>query len=383
MVERVRRGASMREVARSFGVSLSVVQRWVERASDQRLDRVDWSGRATGSPTNRTTSAVEDLVLVTRQRLTTSDLGDHGAEAIRAALFEEGVAQPPAIRTIGRVLERRGVLDSQGRVRRLAPPPGWYLPDVAVMRAELDSFDTVSGLLLRGGAEVVVLNGISLHGGLVTSWQHSAITARLTATLLIEHWQQFGRPAYAQFDNDNIFQGPHQHKDVIGRVMRVCLLLGIIPVFAPPREPGFQAAVESFNGRWQTRVWARFERTSLDMLRDHSTRYVAAARAHAALRIERAPARLMMPADPHLDLQAHPSGTVIFIRRTDDAGYASLLGHRFLVDSLWSHRLVRSEVHLDAGIIRFFALRRREHTTQPMLAERSYLLPRRRFKTGD
>jgi hypothetical protein len=119
------------------------------------------------------------------------------------------------------------------------------------------------------------------------------------------------------------------------------------------------------------------------MLRDHSTRYVAAARAHAALRIERAPARLMMPADPHLDLQAHPCGTVIFIRRTDDAGYASLLGHRFLVDSFWSHRLVRSEVHLDAGIIRFFALRRREHTSQPMLAERAYLLPRRRFKTGD
>ena len=383
MVERVRRGASMREVARSVGVSLSVVQRWVERASGQRLDRVDWSGRATGSPTNRTTSAVEDLVLVTRQRLRTTDLGDHGAEAIRAALFDEGLPEPPAIRTIGRVLERRGVLDSQGRVRRLAPPPGWYLPDVAVRRAELDSFDTVSGLLLRGRAEVVVLNGISLHGGLVTSWPHSAITARLTATLLVEHWRQFGRPAYAQFDNDNIFQGPHQHKDVIGRVMRVCLLLGIIPVFAPPREPGFQAAVESFNGRWQTRVWSRFDRTSLDKLREHSTRYVAAARAHAALRIERAPARLPMPAVPHLALQAHPSGTVIFIRRTDDGGYASLLGHRFLVDPLWPNRLVRSEVHLDAGVIRFFALRRREHTSQPMLAERSYLLPRRHFTTGD
>lgn len=382
-MERVRDGASMREVARQFAVSLSVVQRWVRRASQQRLDRIDWSGCRPGSPSNRIGSDVEDLVLVVRKELAKSDLGDHGAEAIRLALAARGIKQPPAVRTIGRVLARRGVLDGGHRVRRPPPPAGWYLPEVAAERAELDSFDTVSGLLLRGGAEVVVLNGISLHGGLITSWQYPSMTAKLAATLLLEHWLQFGRPAYAQFDNDNIFQGPHQHADVVGRVMRVCLLLGVVPVFAPPREPGFQAAVESLNGRWQAKVWNRFQRHSLLELRENSDRYVAAARARAALRSERAPLRVPLPAYPHLDLQTHPSGIVVFIRRTDHAGHASLLGHRFLVAPLWPHRLVRSEVDLNAGCIRFFALRRREHTLQPLLAERPYLLPRRRFKTGD
>jgi hypothetical protein len=201
----------------------------------------------------------------------------------------------------------------------------------------------------------------------------------LTASLLVEHWTRFGLPRYAQFDNGNLFVGSNRYPDVIGQMMRTCLLLGVIPVFAPPREPGFQAAVESLNGRWQSKVWSRFERDTIVELLDHSERYVIAARRRNAMRIERAPPRSTMPDHPVLNLQAHPSGIVIFIRRTDDGGRASVLGHRFLVDSLWPHRLVRAEVDLDAGIIRFFALRRRQPSSQPLLAEHPYSLPRRRF----
>lgn len=382
MVESVRAGVGMREVAREFRVSLSVVQRWVARAAGQRLDRVDWSARTTSArrPSNRTPRELEALVLSLREELgKSSDLGSHGAEAIWAALVDRAVKNPPSIRTIGRILERSGVLDGQRRVRRAAPPLGWYLPQVAARRAELDSFDTVSGLVLAGGIEVVVLNGISLHGGLVTSWPQYSVTSVLTASLLVEHWRKFGLPGYAQFDNDNIFQGPHQYPDVIGRVSRTCLQLGVVPVFAPPREPGFQAAVESFNGRWQAKVWARFERVTIAELLDHSERYIAAARRRAAMRIERAPVRRPMPENPILDLRNRPRGTIVFIRRTDDDGHASLLGHRFHVTADWQHRLVRAEVDLDNECIRFYALRRREPTLQPLLATRSYALPRRRF----
>lgn len=382
MVERVRAGAGLREAAREFRVSLSVVQRWVRHASGQRLDRVDWSGktRAGLRPSNRTERAVEAVVVAAREQLAkTSDLGEHGAEAIHAALLAHGAEKPPSIRTIGRILERSGVLDAQRRVRRAAPPLGWYLPEVAARRAELDSFDTVSGLVLAGGVEVVVLNGISLHGGLVTSWPEYSITAERSASLLVQHWTQFGLPRYAQFDNGNVFVGSNRYPDVIGRVMRTCLLLGVIPVFAPPREPGFQAAIESLNGRWQAKVWHRFERVTLFELLEHSDRYVVAARHRHALRIEQAPPRRPMPPDVLLDLQAHPRGTAIFIRRTDDRGVASVLGRSFLIDPGWTQRLVRAEVDLDASVIRFFALRRRDPSNQPLLIVHSYTLPRRRF----
>ena len=45
MVTAVRRGQSLRAVARAFAVGVATVAHWVERAKGQRLDRVDWSDR--------------------------------------------------------------------------------------------------------------------------------------------------------------------------------------------------------------------------------------------------------------------------------------------------------------------------------------------------
>src|SRR5262245_49507273 len=256
----------MRQVADQFSVALPTVQRWVARAGDQRLDRVDWTDRPCGlpSPVNRTARQLEDLVLTIRQQLRdTSDLGEFGAAAIHRELLAQGIAEPPSLRTIGLILQRRGALDYRRRPRRPPPPPGWYLPAVADGRAELDSFAIVEGLVIQGGIPVEVFNGISLHGGLVASWPDTIITAKFTVAALIEHWRAVGLPGYVQFDNDPIFEGAQVHPDTIGRVTRACLSLGVIPVFVPPRETGFQAAIEGFNGLWQAKVWARFHYESL------------------------------------------------------------------------------------------------------------------------
>jgi len=229
MVEAVRRGQSQQQVARDFGVSPATVNRWVRHAHGQRLDRVDWSDRASiPHTTQRADATLEDLVLEVRSRLRSeSDLGFFGAEAILAALQARGVEPLPAERTVYRILRRRGVLDGRHRARRPPPPAGWYLPEVARRRRELDSVDVVEGLVIKGGPQVEVLNAIALHGGLVASWPGGeSVTAKFVVECLVEHWRQFGLPGYAQFDNDTIFQGTHAHPDAVGRVSRLCLGLG-------------------------------------------------------------------------------------------------------------------------------------------------------------
>jgi transposase-like protein len=382
MVAAVRGGASLRQVAAQFGVTLATVQRWVARAGDQRLDRVDWTDRPCGLPTpvNRTERQREDLVLALRQQLRdTSDLGEFGAAAIHREWLARGLADPPSIRTIGLILERRGALDRRRRARRPPPRPGWYLPPVADGRAELDSFDIVEGLVIRGGTQVEVLNGISLHGGLVVSWPHTGITAKFVVGALAEHWRAVGLPGYAQFDNDPTFEGPQIHPDTVGRVTRACLSLGVVPVFVPPRETGFQAAIEGFNGLWQAKVWVRFEHPSLGGLQAQSARYVAAHRQRSAARIEAAPERRPFPRGWGLDLQAHPQGRLVFLRRSNGQGEVQLLGRTFAVDPLWQHRLVRAEVDLKARRVRFYTLRRRAPDQQPLVRETPYVLPPRAF----
>lgn len=375
----------MRSVAEKFGVSLSTVQRWVGRAADLRLDRVDWSGRRGGRRESQATPPpLEDRVIELRRELRDdSALGEFGAAAIHRELTARrqphGITCVPSIRTIGRILERRGALDGRRRQRRPPPPRGWYLPDVAARRAELDSFDLVEGLVIKGGTHVEVLNGISLHSGLCGSWVRSSWTAKSTVPTLIQHWRQQGLPDYAQFDNDTIFQGAHQWPDAFGRVTRLCLQLGVTPVFTPPRETGFQASIENYNGRWQAKVWSRFTHTSLADLTERSDRFVAACHQRSASRIESAPPRRPFPKRWTLDLARPLTGEIVFLRRTNAHGQAAFLGHEFPVQDSWCHRLVRCHVDLTAGRIRLYRLRRRAPTQQPLLTTIRYKTPTTRF----
>jgi len=382
MILAMRRGSSLRRVAKRFGVSPMTVRRWVSRARGRRLDRLDLSNRPAGCrrPHNRTSRRLERTILAIRRRLREdSPLGDCGAQAIAAEMRELRTASIPCVRTIGRVLARNGVLDGRRRVRRPPPPKGWYLPEVAAGRAEIDSFDTITDLVIQGGQDVTVLNGMSLHGRLPASWPEAKMTARIVVERLLQHWREHGTPTFAKFDNDTIFQGAHQWPDSFGRVIRVCLQLGVSPVFAPPREPGFQAEVEAYNGRWEERVWRRFRHRNLPSLRRRSQAFVKASLERSAPGIAAAPPRRPVPADFVPDLQRPLQGTVIFLRRTDPQGRVECLGHHWLADRNWPHRLVRVELDLTAGQVRMFALRRREPGVQPLLKTLNYVVPKHRF----
>lgn len=374
---------SQRAVARRFRVSLSTVQRWVRRADDRRLDRVDFGAKPRGGPRLRTDRATEQLILALRRELREkSELGECGARAIHRTMQDRGDAAVPCVRTIGRILARGGVLDGKHRTRRKPPPRGWHLPVAADGLAEVDSFDVIEGLRIKDGPAVEVLTAISLFGGLVQSWPfEDRVRAVDVVQCLIAHWTAHGLPAYAHFDNGTIFQGAHQHADSIGRVTRLCLALGVIPVFAPPGEHGFQNCVESLNGRWQKSVWARFHHDSFKALCKCSARYIAAVHKATAARREAAPKRRTMPRNFRFDPDKALRGELIFIRRTDDKGRLSVLGHQWSPDTQWQGRLVRATVDLDEDTIDFHALRRKEPDHQPLLATRKYHFPRKPFKT--
>ena len=383
MVSQVREGISQRAVARSFRVSLSTVQRWVARAGDTPLAEVDWNARPVGcrvSP-RRTKASVEQRILVIRKQLrTTSDLGEYGPLAIQRELQERQARMIPSVATIARVLLRRGALDGRRRVRREAPPPGWFLSDVATKQAEMYNFDGVEDLVIRGGIDVQVLTGISLHGGLCAAWPTAQITAKFTLDSLLEHWREVGLPRYAKFDNGTAFQGPHQWPDTFGRVTRMCLSLQVIPVFAPPLCRGFQADIEAFNRRWQEAVWSRFVFREREGMVAQSDRFVAAHRRRYAVRIEDAPARRPFPRKWQLNLQQPLKGTVIFVRETNGKGQVSLLGHTLDVSAIWLHRLVRAEVDLTKGQIRFYALRRKDPHNHLHLKTHDYNTPTKHFR---
>jgi hypothetical protein len=372
----------LRVVAAQFGVSVGAAAYWVARARGQRMDRVSFTNSKPGRAWNRTPADLEQRILKVRTALREqSVLGEYGPDAIGLALHEGGsVLRVPERTTIYRVLARHGVLDGAHRQRRPAPPKGWHLPDLADGQAELDSFDFIEDLKIAGGPLVSVLTATSLHGALADAWPMERPSARATLAVLIERWRREGLPTYAQFDNDTIFQGGHRFADSVGRISRLCLALQVIPVFAPPREPGFQNAIEGFNGLWQSKVWRRHHCDDVASLAAVSARYIAAYRAKTATRREAAPTRRRFPAKFKLNLSAPLRGTMIFVRRSNENGNVQLLNKAFSVDKHWLHRLVRCEVDFTHQRIRFYALRRRDPTGQPLLRELPYPRPNKPFQ---
>jgi hypothetical protein len=372
----------MRVVARRYSVSVGTVSHWVEHARGQALARVDFSDRKPGRAWNRTPVSNEAQILRTRTDLRkNSVLGEYGGEAIANALAT--VKQPVIISraTIYRVLERRGALDAVRRQRRPAPPKGWYLPKLAGGKSELDSFDFIEDLKIAGGPLICLLTGISLHGALTDAWVMRQRRTTSTIEALLGRWRADGLPDYAQFDNDNVFQGAHHHPDAVGRVSRLCMALDVIPVFAPPREPGLQNAIEGFNGLWQSKVWQRHHCSTVADLRRVSATYIKAHRAKTVHRRDLGPARRHVPKNFTWDATAPLRGSMIFIRRSDEHGAVNLLARGYPVDQNWPHRLVRCEVDFTHQRIRFYALRRRAPDDQPLLNEVIYSHPSTHRKT--
>ena len=385
MVRMVRQGKSQRAVARRFRVTLHTVQRWLARAKGLELATADWSGRSHVAHivANKTPADVEEKICALRAELESSAaLGFSGAQSIHEALqgSEDPVAKP-SVRTIGRILRRKGFLDRPRRIRNAAPPAGWYLSGLAGRSADLDCFDVIEDLRMDGFGLLQVFTARTLWAPLAEAWPAKVASTAFIIEALRAHWKRNGLPEFAQFDNDVRFQGGHNHPDVIGRVMRLCLALGVTPVFAPPLEMGFQGIIENFNGLWQQKVWARFHHESIDALSLKSQRFTTAYRQHLARTREVHPPRRPFPGDFKIDWQQQPKGRLIYLRRTSEKGAIKLLGHTWEIDPLWQHRLVRSEVDLQAGQIRFYRLRRREPCDQPLIKTVAYQLPHRRFDT--
>jgi hypothetical protein len=363
-VELVRSGWSRRRVAWKMALPLSTVQHWLRRAGEGRLDRVGFEDRITGSPnpSNSTAEPTVRRVVALRARLALHcPLGECGKHAIYRALA--GGRRPPrpmpSVSTIGRILARRGLAQSYRRRRFPPPPPGWYLPEVAAGGAELDGFDVVEEI---GPEGLQILSGISLRGALADIWPTTLVTAVFTSPRLLERWRQHGAPAFAQFDNDMRFHGPHHHPDSLGAVTRFCLRWGVVPVFTVPREHAPQNFVESFNERLQRPVRRHGSAIRLSDLRRICRRYVEAHRRKTAARRDAAP-----PRHPLAEWEPDWVPRVIFLRRCDPKGRVKLLGRRFSVEPGWAGRVVRCELFPLHGRIEVHGLRRSHPQHQPHL----------------
>jgi len=303
IVEAVEReGRSYRQVATALGISKSWVGKVMARYRSGGTQAIKRRSRAATRITNRTPDELEDRIVAMRKHL--ADQGfDDGAHTIHYHLSQAG-AVPPSVRTIHRVLVRRGFVTPQPRKR----PRSSFIRFEATLPNECWQSD-VTHWKLPDDTEVEIINFIDDHSRLaLASRVHRVTTASIALGVFNLAAAEWGYPAALLTDNGCIYTAAHRG----GRAALESELLarGIVFKHSRPYHPQTCGKVERFHQTLKGYLARQDPPATIRELQRQIDRFVAY---YNDVRPHRARGRMTPRAAYDARIKARPSGPKITI----------------------------------------------------------------------
>jgi IS30 family transposase len=249
-------GWNKSEIARKLQRSRSWVQRWVGRypctvgSNADPLSLQDHS-RAPKHISWAFPERIKRMVLQIRMEREKGKRAKYqyalvSAQAIYYELRELGISPLPTPDTIHLWLKQAGRI--RERKPRKAPNPTYpELPCQTVN--DVQELDFKGPLYLQDHSHKYYL--VALRDKLSKKTALRALANKSMDAIvdfLVAAWQNMGCPRYLKMDNCLDFRGSNLYPRSPSKLMRVCLDLGVQPVFIPLREPWRNGVVENLNG---------------------------------------------------------------------------------------------------------------------------------------
>ncbi len=193
------------------------------------------------------------LVIRVRHQLEKRRVGLVGARAIQAELRRTRLLRRiPSEGTIYRWLHADGVIKtSRPKLSKR------YLPRPTPTRQYRLHLMDWTVRHLEGGTKVYAFHTIEVtHRDLrqTISPDKSYASARQHVLYV---WRTLGVPDGLQIDNDSAFNGGHKAARIISQFVRLCLFVGVEPIFIPVEEPEWNGLVEGIHSVWARSFWRR------------------------------------------------------------------------------------------------------------------------------
>lgn len=240
-IHRYERGESPRSIYRSLKKSKTWFYKWLQRFhQDGAAWSQDHSRRPQHTP-KKLNSTMEQTIIDLRTRLQQIPYAFIGALTIHWQLQQQGLEIP--IATINKVLKRN----------QLVRQPHSYqatkiaYPAVLVTASNvLHEFEVVGPRYLKTDGRFYAANIIDAYDRRcsINPIRHQTKDEMLYS--LIRSWQNLGIPDYLQMDNKVTLHGSNRYPHSFGLVVRLCLYLGIQPLFIPLHEPWRNGIIEKF-----------------------------------------------------------------------------------------------------------------------------------------
>jgi len=270
-IERFLSGERPTTICSSLGRSTQWFYKWLKRFHQGSDDWFKERSRRPAGNSRRTAEALEQQVIAVRKELDAQGLFC-GDQAILWHLEDMSARPLPSLRTVARILERRGLVCN--KEKRFVSKGKKYPGLAAALPGDVHQTDFVGPCYLKGTVRFHSLHSIDLT------------TARCAAQPMIDGktgiieamwavWMRLGLPRFEQVDNEWVFFGSPAHPRGMGNLIRLCLPLGVEPVFIPIREPWRNGTVEKFNDHWEQKFFSRTPMESAEQLASESLAFEA------------------------------------------------------------------------------------------------------------
>lgn len=357
-IRRIKQGEKVSHVCATLGRSRVWYYKWAARFKEQGLTGLE-DRRGQHRPVNKTPQWLRDLIVETRDRLVqAAETGDSfvgvGAQEVVRQLAGMDV-NLPSRRTVHRILVEAGRVPAA----RQESKPVNYCPRPATEGINAVHQIDIWPRFLVGGERVYFFHLVD-----VACWYPFGMVCADKSTdtalaFLLAAWNRVGLPVIAHFDNEMSFTGGRwAHR--LGRVVRLCLALGVQVWFIPTYPPQRNGFVESFHSQCHQFFWSRHTFAAREDVQAKYPAFLQSFRQehHLPAIDGRTPAQVRtrengdnalrrLPADFRLaQPQQLPivAGTVHCVRLADRRGDVSILNHRLTLGEAYARHYVLAEI---------------------------------------
>jgi transposase InsO family protein len=215
VMEVLRDGLTVIEVAGRYGVSRQTVHGWLRRYASDGLDGLaDRSHRPRRCPHQMPATVEARLCELRRQH------PQWGQRRLAHELARDGVDPPPGLTSIYRALVRNGLIQPKTRRRRKTDYRRWE----RARPMQLWQLDVMGGIWLDDGRELKAVTGIDDHSRFcVMAGLVERATARDVCRVFTQALASYGTPEEVLTDNGKVFTGrlgPHPAEVLFDRICR-------------------------------------------------------------------------------------------------------------------------------------------------------------------
>ena len=257
-IELYKNNWNVSEICRTLNRSRNWFYKWLNKYNSNDSYWYKEQSRTPKTKKNKTNTEMENLIIQTRKELLSNPYMQYGPQAIYYTLTQKGI-NPPPVWTISRILKRHNLTKNKPLTSYI--PKGKEYPYEYINSQQMD---------IVGPRHLASKARYYFHSIIYCDTHYSQISVLKSQSSdnicnsLIRFWKIAGIPDFLQMDNYLSFWGSLKKPNALGKIIRLCLLLGITPVFIPVKEPWRNGIVEHFNNTLQTAILNSGHYTSLD-----------------------------------------------------------------------------------------------------------------------